>query len=66
MAERVLRDQCKHGRYEAHHFVPLDPPCPGGQEMTIEELVRQAAQAMQNDSTLAAVWADVFVETSDG
>ena len=36
MAERVLREQCKHGRYEAHHFVPLDPPCLGGREVTID------------------------------
>ena len=40
--------------------------CPGGREVTDAELVRLAAEAQQADPTLAAVWADVFMERSDG
>ena len=44
MANRVLRDQCKHGRYEPHRIVVpaaadgwvKTEPCSGGQEVTID------------------------------
>ncbi len=44
MANRVLRDQCEHGRYEEHgeHLGEREKaegvrPCPGGREVTITE-----------------------------
>ncbi len=42
MADRVLRDQCEHGRYEAHSwgYKPETDGtygCPGGQEVTLTE-----------------------------
>ena len=51
MADRVLRDQCKHDRYEAHYLTtpedaadgPTDTfdgnPCPGGQKVVVSEVV---------------------------
>ncbi len=45
MADRVLRDQCEHGRYEEHQVLVIDDagghyyeyePCPGGREVTID------------------------------
>ena len=40
MAERVLRDQCDHGRYEAHTLSapgwPEPEECLGGREVTID------------------------------
>ncbi len=45
MADRVLREQCEHGRYESHYPTLDDPEwasnderglCPGGREVTID------------------------------
>lgn len=35
--------------------------CPGGRVVTDAELVRMAAEAQKADSSLAAIWADVFI-----
>ncbi len=47
MADRVLRDQCEHGRYEEHSVMWTDnrttasytSPCPGGPEVTEAEII---------------------------
>ncbi len=46
MADRVLRDQCKHGHYEEHalprlapNSEPLYEPCLGGQAVTVAEII---------------------------
>ena len=47
MADRVLRDECDHGRYEEHwweHGENLDGSiaryhCPGGREVPIDQLI---------------------------
>ena len=37
MADRVLREPCEHGRYEAHSYdhdvSTIAKPCPGGREV---------------------------------
>ena len=46
MANRVLRDQCEHGRYEEHSVMwtenkttsSFTSPCPGGREVTIDKV----------------------------
>ena len=45
MAERVLRDQCDHGRYEKHEIktgrlygTDITEPCPGGREVSMIRL----------------------------
>ncbi len=47
MADRVLRDQCEHGRYDEHRVsVGWDvEPCPGGREVTID--YEAAAEALE-------------------
>ena len=61
MADRVLRDQCVHGRCDEHWWPDIFPVqvghtytggaelCPGGREVTIdyEAATRQLAEALQ-------------------
>ena len=51
MANRVLRDQCEHGRYESHYPTLDDPDwasnderslCPGGREVTEQDIHNMA------------------------
>ena len=62
MAERVLRDQCEHGRYD-DHSTRIDykwERCPGGREVTIDdESARAWAEDLGHPMTKAFL-ADLF------
>ncbi len=54
MADRVLRDQCEHGRYDAHRW-QFNPPCPGGREVTIDYEAAETCLRDRTDDTFLTV-----------
>ncbi len=72
MANRVLRDQCEHGRYDAHWEWIFDidgrghkKSCPGGREVTIDyEAAAHALGLSLDDQEPDAVMARAAVDAA--